>query len=293
MPDKKRTLPEMTQAGKEAAILTSVTDEFGLRRDNYIAAERPLTLYIDKREVVTLMTIGTQPELLILGWLHNQRFINDISQIKAVQVDWETDSAAVTTVDGIENMDARLSQKTVTTGCGQGTVYGNLMDEVAKIKLPKVTLRQSDIYATLHALTKFNDVYRRAGAVHGCALCESNNVLKFIEDVGRHNAVDAIAGHMWLQNISGNNKLFYTTGRLTSEMVIKVALMSIPILLSRSGATQMGLELAQQLGVILIARAKGKHFLIYHGADRITLDAIPPPRPARNAEPENAPRLRA
>ncbi|MBL4711115.1 MAG: formate dehydrogenase accessory sulfurtransferase FdhD, partial [Gammaproteobacteria bacterium] len=129
----------MTQAGMEAAILTSVTDEFGLPHDNYIAAERPLTLYIDKREVVTLMTIGTQPELLILGWLRNQRFIDNISHIKAVQVDWETDSAAITTVDGIENMDARLAQKTVTTGCGQGTVYGSLMDDVAKMKLPKVT----------------------------------------------------------------------------------------------------------------------------------------------------------
>jgi len=284
MPDKKRTLPEMTQAGMEAAILTSVTDEFGLSHDNYIAAERPLTLYIDKREVVTLMTIGTQPELLILGWLRNQRFIDDISQIRAVQVDWETDSAAITTVDGIDNLDSRLAQKTVTTGCGQGTVYGSLMDDVATMQLPKVSIQQSDIYATLHALTEYNDVYRRAGAVHGCALCEANNILSFIEDVGRHNAVDAIAGHMWLQDISGNNKLFYTTGRLTSEMVIKVALMGIPILLSRSGATQMGLELAQQLGIILIARAKGKHFLIYHGADRVTLDAIPPPRPVRNTE---------
>jgi FdhD protein len=271
----------MTHAGMEAAILTSVTDEFGLSRDNYIAAERPLTLYVDKREVVTLMTIGTQPELLILGWLHNQRFISDINQIKAIQVDWETDSAAVTTVDGIENLEARLAKKTVTTGCGQGTVYGSLMDEVAKIRLPEVSIKQSGIYATLHTLTEHNDVYRRAGAVHGCALCESTNILKFVEDVGRHNAVDAIAGHMWLEGISGNDKLFYTTGRLTSEMVIKVALMGIPILLSRSGATQMGLELAQQLGVILIARAKGKHFLIYHGADRVTLDAIPAARLTR------------
>lgn len=284
MPSNKRTLPELTQAGMEASMLTSVTDECGLSRDNYIAAERPLTLYIDKREIVTLMTIGTQPELLILGWLHNQRFISNISQIKSVQVDWETDSAAITTVDGIENLDARLAKKTVTTGCGQGTVYGNLMDDMAKIRLPEMTIQQSDIYATLHALTEYNDVYRRAGAVHGCALCENNNILKFIEDVGRHNAVDAIAGHMWLQDISGNNKLFYTTGRLTSEMVIKVALMGIPILLSRSGATQMGLELAQQLGVILIARAKGKHFLIYHGAERVTLDAIPAPRYAKRSE---------
>ncbi len=285
--EKKPGIPEMTQAGMEAAILTSVTDEYGMVRDNYIAAERPLTLYIDKREVVTLMTIGTQPELLILGWLRNQRFINDISQIRAIQVDWETDSAVVTTFDGIENLSARLAQKTVTTGCGQGTVYGNLMDEVAKIKLPDVYIKQSDIYKTLHALTEYNDVYRRAGAVHGCALCESNTILKFIEDVGRHNAVDAIAGYMWLENIPGSNKLFYTTGRLTSEMVIKVALMGIPVLLSRSGATQMGLELAQQLGVTLIARAKGKHFLIYNGADKIELDAIPQVRLAGSTNHAN------
>lgn len=279
--------PEMSDAGMEAAVLTHVTDEFGLSRDNYIAAERPLTLYVDKREVVTLMTIGTQPELLILGWLYNQRFINDIKQIKSVQVDWETDSAAITTVDGIENLETRLSQKTITTGCGQGTVYGSLMDDVAKIRLAKTSLKQSEIYATLHTLTEYNDVYRQAGAVHGCALCESSNILKFVEDVGRHNAVDAIAGHMWLQGISGNNKLFYTTGRLTSEMIIKVALMGIPILLSRSGATQMGLELAQQLNVILIARAKGKHFLIYNGVDRISLDAIPSPLHATTKNTQN------
>ncbi len=265
----------MTQAGMEAAVLTHVTDEYGLTRENYIAAERPLTLYIDKREIVTLMTIGTEPELLILGWLHNQRFIHDISHIKEIQVDWETESVAVTTVNGIDNLDSRLAKKTVTTGCGQGTVYGDLMDEVSKIKLPHNTYKQSGIYATLKALTEYNEVYRQAGAVHGCAICNGETIVKFVEDVGRHNAVDAIAGHMWLDDIQGGDKIFYTTGRLTSEMVIKVALMGIPILLSRSGATQMGLDIAKQLGIILIARAKGKHFLIYHGAERIILDDIP------------------
>jgi len=270
--------PEMTDARQEASYATEISDEYGLKRDGFIAAERPLTLYIDKKEILTLMTIGTQPELLILGWLRNQRFIQKIDQIKAIQVDWETDSAAVTTFEGIENLNQRLSKKTVTTGCGQGTVFGDLMDDLEKIKLPKVSINQSDIYATLQTLNDYNDVYKRAGAVHGCALCHNTSILTFVEDVGRHNAVDAIAGHMWLHNTSGSDKLFYTTGRLTSEMVIKVAQMGIPLLLSRSGVTQMGLQLAQQLGVILIARAKGKHFLVYHGVDQVKLDAIPAPR---------------
>lgn len=271
-------LPEMTTASMQASIETQISDEYGTLKEGYIAAERPLTLYIDKKEIITLMTIGTQPELLILGWLRNQRFIQQISQIKAIQVDWETDSAAVTTYDGIENINQRLSKKTVTTGCGQGTVFGGLMDDIEKIKLPKVSINQSEIYATLDHLSEFNDVYKRAGAVHGCALCEASNVDHFIEDVGRHNAVDALAGFMWMNDIQGDHKLFYTTGRLTSEMVIKVAQMGIPILLSRSGVTQMGLDIAKKLGVILIARAKGKHFFVYHGKDLVILDAIPRPR---------------
>jgi FdhD protein len=278
MKNKRAYIPEMTSAGADAAIEVTITDEYGMTRDSHIAAERALTLYIDKREVVTLMTIGTEPELLILGWLRNQRFINCISDIKSIQVDWETDSAAVTTFDGIDNLKERLQKRTVTTGCGQGTVFGNIMDNLDKISLPRVQTLQSDIYATLTSLNEYNEVYRRAGAVHGCALCHNNEAIYFIEDVGRHNAVDAIAGYMWLHDIKGHDKLFYTTGRLTSEMVIKVAQMGVPVLLSRSGVTQMGLELAQKLGVILIARAKGKHFLVYNGVEQITLDDIPKPR---------------
>ena len=157
-------------------------------------------------------------------------------------------------------------------------MFGDIMDNLDKIELPRVQLLQSEIYATLNSLKQHNEVYRQAGAVHGCALCHNTAVSYFIEDVGRHNAVDAIAGHMWLHDIKGNDKLFYTTGRLTSEMVIKVAQMGIPILLSRSGVTQMGLELAQKLGVILIARAKGKHFLVYNGTEQITLDEVPKTR---------------
>ena len=268
-------LPEMSDAALEAATAVTAVDEFGQRRDGYIAAERALTIYLDKQEIVTLMTLGTQPELLILGWLRNQRLVTAIDQVKAIQVDWETDSAAVTTYGGIEGLEQRLSRKTITTGCGQGTVFGGLMEDLERIELPRVQLSQARIYALLHALNEHNQVYRQAGAVHGCALCRDNHILRFVEDVGRHNAVDAIAGYMWLNGIGGSDKLFYTTGRLTSEMVIKVAQMGVPVLLSRSGITQMGLDLAQKVGVTLIARAKGHHFLVYNGAEQIRFDAAP------------------
>lgn len=272
-------LPLMTQSGLEAAYPVIATDEYGEARAGHIASERALTVYLDKREVLTLMTMGTEPELLVLGWLRNQRLIPSIDHIKAIQVDWETESAVVTTFAGVDGLDAKLGRKTVTTGCGQGTVFGSLMDDLDKIQLTQVELQQSLIYGLLHSLNDYNDVYRRAGAVHGCALCQGRDVLHFVEDVGRHNAVDAIAGYMWLHDMPGDDKIFYTTGRLTSEMVIKVAQMGIPVLLSRSGVTQMGLDLARKVGVTLIARAKGNHFLVYNGAELIDYDAMPTRRP--------------
>ncbi len=267
--------PILTDAGLDAAELAVAVDEFGDSREGHVAAERALTVYIDKREVVTLMTLGTRPELLVLGWLRNQRLLLSLEQVKSIQVDWETDSAAVTTHHGVEDLEEKLGRKTVTTGCGQGTVFGGLMDEIDKIRLPRPELRQSNLYRLLKNLNEHNEIYRQAGAVHGCALCRESDLLLFIEDVGRHNAVDAIAGHMWLNETSGHDKIFYTTGRLTSEMVIKVAQMGVPTLLSRSGITQMGLDIARRVGVTLIARAKGNHFLVYNGAENITFDAIP------------------
>lgn len=267
--------PTLTDAGLNAAEAAVAVDEYGDTREGHVAAERALTLYIDKREIVTLMTLGTRPELLVLGWLRNQRLLESLQQIKAIQVDWETNSAAVTTHNGVEGLDEKMGRKTVTTGCGQGTVFGGLMDEIDKIRLPQPQLRQSNIYRLLKNLSEHNEIYRQAGAVHGCALCRESDLQLFIEDVGRHNAVDAIAGHMWLNETAGNDKIFYTTGRLTSEMVIKVAQMGIPTLLSRSGVTQMGLDIAKRVGVTLIARAKGSHFLVYHGAENITFDAMP------------------
>jgi len=269
------TLPQLTDAGLDAAYAVNGTNEFGEIIEGHIAAERALTIYLDKREIVTLMTLGTQPELLVLGWLRNQRLVKKMEDIKSIQVDWETESVAVTTHKTIDGLDVKLSKKTVTTGCGQGTVYGDMMEGIDKIKLPKITLKQSLIYELLSNLNKHNEIYKKAGAVHGCALCKATNISRFVEDVGRHNAVDAIAGYMWLHNIKGADKTFYTTGRLTSEMVIKVAQMGIPVLLSRSGATQMGYEIAKRIGVILISRAKGKHFLIYNGVEQIEFDAIP------------------
>jgi FdhD protein len=253
-------------------------DEYGEPREGHIAGERPLTVFIDKREVVTLMTLGTHPELLTLGYLRNQRLVPDLEAIKSIQVDWDVDAVAVTTREGVDDIEEKLAHRTVTSGCGQGTVFGRLTEQLERIRLPSVSLRQSTVYALLDRLTDLNEVYRRAGAVHGCALCRDTEIELFVEDVGRHNAADAIAGHMWLEDSEGAGLIFYTTGRLTSEMVIKVAQMGIPVLLSRSGLTQMGLDLARQIGVILIARAKGHHFLVYNGAEQVLFDAKPAPR---------------
>ena len=267
--------PELSNEGLGASIEVTAYDEFGAVREGHIAAERALTIYLDKREVLTLMTLGSEPELLVLGWLKNQNLINDISEVESVHIAWDVEAAAIKTRGGVSELDEKLEHKTVTTGCGQGTMFGNLMDRLSEIKLATPSIKQSQIYGLLKSLSAHNDVYRKAGAVHGCALCQGTEILSFVEDVGRHNAVDTIAGYMWLEGVSGDDKWFYTTGRLTSEMIIKVAQMGIPVLLSRSGVTQMGLELAQQLGVVLIARAKGRHFLIYNGADQIEFDAIP------------------
>jgi FdhD protein len=274
-----RYVPTMTRAGLAPTHAVTAVDEYGTSRDLHVAGERPLTLYIDKKEIVTLMTLGTQPEALALGYLRNQGLIERLEDIKAVQADWEAESVVVTTHAGVAGLDARTARRTVTSGCGQGTVFGNMLERLATLKLPRVQLHQSKVYELLRALNAYNDIYRSAGAVHGCALCHDTEVLTFVEDVGRHNAADAIAGHMWLDRVDGGDKIFYTTGRLTSEMVIKVAQMGIPVLLSRSGVTHMGLELARQIGVTMIARAKGTHFLVYNGADNIVFDVRPKPRP--------------
>jgi len=267
--------PQMTDAGLAPTHAVVASDEHGEEREVNIAGERPLTLYVDKCEVVTLMTLGAHPEALTLGYLRNQGFVSDLRDIKSVQVDWETEAVVVVTVHGRDDWQDKLIKRTVTTGCGQGTMFGDLMERLQETKLSPPSLRQSDIYRLLSNLRDHNEVYRSAGAVHGCALCSGTDILDFVEDVGRHNAADAIAGKMWLGGIQGDDKIFYTTGRLTSEMVIKVAQMNIPVLLSRSGITEMGLGLARQLGVTMIGRAKGEHFLVFNGRENMKLDASP------------------
>ena len=274
--------PMMTAAGLVPTHPVEAMDEYGEMRAGQVAGEFPLTIKVDGREVVTLMTLGTHPEALTLGYLRNQRLIEDLRSIRAVEVDWDRDQVNVSTHDGhgIADWERKLAKRTVTTGCGQGTVFSCTLDKLYDVRLPPVQLRQSTLYELLGAISSYNEIYRQAGAVHGCALCRDTDILMFVEDVGRHNAADAISGMMWLDGIDGGDCVFYTTGRLTSEIVMKSAHMGIPVLLSRSGITHMGLDLARELSMTMIARAKGRHFLIYNGADNMILDAKPPPRPA-------------
>jgi len=249
-------------------------DERGRRSTIAIPAERALTIYVDKRELVTLMTLGGAPEALTLGYLRNQRLVRSISEIVSVQVDWEVEAVAVTTRGGITDIEERTARRVVTTGCGQGSVFGSLMDEVDEIVLtPDARLLQSTLYRIVDTVRTQQSIYKQAGSVHGCALFSgSGELIYFIEDVGRHNAVDAIAGKMWLDHVSGEDKVFYTTGRLTSEMVIKGAQMGIPFLLSRSGTTQMGHMVAERLGMSLLARCSGKHFVLLTGKERVIFE---------------------
>jgi len=240
-------------------------------------------VFVAKRELVTLMTLGAFPELLVLGYLRNQRLVDRCDEIDSITVDWDVHAAAVKTRAGIERFDEKTAKRVVTTGCGQGTVFGDLMGELDSIRLPATTdpsarLSQSTLYRLLDAVRKQESTYKSAGSVHGCALFRQDEMLTFVEDVGRHNAIDTIAGWMWLHDMGGADKIFYTTGRLTSEMVIKSAQMGVPIVVSRSGITQMGLELAERLGLALFGRATHRHFICYCGFDRF--DAEPePPRP--------------
>jgi len=273
--------PSMSDAGLAPTHAVTAIDEFGDSRDVYVAGESPLTLYVDKREIVTLMTLGTHPEALTIGYLRNQRFIEKLEEIRDVSVDWRTESVHVTTWDGVEGWDEKLKKRTVTTGCGQGTVFSCTLDALYHINLPDTRVKQSMLYGLLDNIYSHNEIYKRAGAVHGCGLCQGTDILMFVEDVGRHNAADAISGAMWLENLSGDDKIFYTTGRLTSEIIMKVTQMGIPVLLSRSGVTHMGLELSQELGITMIARAKGHHFLVYNGNENIEFDACPDRRPER------------
>ena len=269
--------PVLTDARAPLTRGVRVLNEHGDAETISIPAERPLTVYVDKRELVTLMTLGAHPEWLVLGYLRNQRLVEQLQAVASVTVDWEVGAAAVKTVDGIDRIEERTAHRVVTTGCGQGTVFGALMDEVDSAALPEARITQAQLYGIVNAIRLQESTYKSAGSVHGCALFRGERMLLFVEDVGRHNAIDTIAGWMWLHGeepagaTADQPLVFYTTGRLTSEMVIKSAQMGVAIVVSRSGITQMGFEIAERLGLCTIGRAMNKRFLCYTGPERLLL----------------------
>lgn len=267
-------LVKLTQAVAPLIHEVEVVDEKGRKKIGHIPGERPLTIYLDKKELVTLMTLGGAPEALVLGYLRNQRLVPSIDMIESIQVDWETESAAVKTNGNTVNIQEKTSRRVVTTGCGQGTVFGSLLDDIDQIRLSDTAkIQQSAVYQIVDHIRTRDSIYKQAGSVHACAVFKNCGdhveLLHFIEDVGRHNAVDSIAGLMWLNQQAGEDLIFYTTGRLTSEMVIKGAQMGIPFLLSRSGVTAMGLDMANQVKLTLFGRCSGEHYLVYSGIDRL------------------------
>ena len=265
-------LPFLTQARAPLTRAIEVLNEHGETENLSIPAERALTVYVDKRELVTLMTLGAQPELLVLGYLRNQRLLASVDEVDSVTVDWEVNAAAVKTRQGIARIEEKTAKRVVTTGCGQGSVFGDLMDDLDRIRLPAAALTQAQLYGIVNAIRLQETTYKSSGSVHGCALFRGDEMLVFVEDVGRHNAIDTIAGWMWMHGgMNGADKVFYTTGRLTSEMVIKSAQMGVPIVVSRSGITQMGHEVAQRLGLCAIGRATNRRFVCYAGAERLQL----------------------
>jgi FdhD protein len=272
---------QMSHASVPLVHEVQIMDEAGRIKTAHIPGERPLTIYLDKREVVTLMTLGSAPEALVLGYLRNQRLVESPDDIASIQVDWETDSAAVKTHRSTVDIDALTSKRVVTTGCGQGTMFGGLIEEMAEIRLPDgPQLTQEAIVALIDSIRVHDTIYKKSGSVHACAVFElegkdSVRLLHFIEDVGRHNAVDSISGLMWLADKPGKDLIFFTTGRLTSEMVIKGAQMGIPFLMTRSGMTLMGLELARKTNLTLLSRCSGKHFEIFNAPERVIFTSPP------------------
>lgn len=238
-----------------------------------VVQERPLTIFLNRQEIITAMTLGDRPREMAVGFLYNQNMLQTGDIITAIDFDEEIDVVVVRTAHET-NYEAKLQKKIRTSGCAQGTVFGDIMQRFDTIELAADTrLSTRQLIQLSRQINTVPSLYLKAGAIHGCVLCTPESPLVYIEDIGRHNAVDKIAGHMFLNNISGSDKIFYTTGRLTSEMVIKTVLMGIPILVSRSGFTQKGVELAQQAGLTLIGRARGKRFIALSGAKRIIFDS--------------------
>ena len=270
--------PRLTNARAELTRQISVVNEFGERSQIHIPAERALTVYLDKKELVTLMTLGASPEYLVLGFLLNQRLIQSVEEIESITVDWtlgegelgQPGVAAIKTREGMSQAGPKTAARVVTTGCGQGSVFGDLVNDIDRIQLPAdAHISQATLYELVNAIRIQETTYKSSGSVHGCALFQGANMLMFVEDVGRHNAVDTIAGWMAMNDVSGHDKVFYTTGRLTSEMVIKSAQMGVPIAVSRSGITQMGLEVAERVQLCAIGRATNKRFLCFSAPHRV------------------------
>lgn len=246
-------------------------DQTGARVETTVVVERPLTIYLNAQEIVTAMTIGDYPDYLAIGFLLNQNMLKPDDIVTGV--DYDDDLAvAVVRTERTTNYEQKMKKKVQTSGCGQGTVFGDLMDVIENAKLPQAELRTSWLYTLTHKINTTPSLYLEAGAIHGCILAEQDRPLVYMEDVGRHNAVDKIAGWMFKEGVTPENKIFYTTGRLTSEMVIKTVRMGIPILVSRSGFTAWGVELARKAGLTLIGRARGKRFIALSGEDRIKFD---------------------
>lgn len=264
-------------------------DQDGKAIETRVVMERPLTLFLNGREIVTMMTIGDHPDWLAVGYLLNQNMLRADDRVTGIDYDEELETVVVRTA-GETDFEDKLKKKTLTSGCAQGTVFGDLMENFEEVRLdPGAVLRTSWLYALSRKVNTAPSLYLAAGAIHGCVLCEEDRPLLYMEDVGRHNAIDKIAGYMRLFDVSPVGKIFYTTGRLTSEMVIKTVQMRIPILISRSGFTAWGVDLARQAGLTLIGRAKGKRFVALAGSERIVFDSDPrriadePARLARKA----------
>ena len=277
LPESLVLKPRLTRAQVPLTRSVRVLNEFGQASQTAIPAERALTVYLDKRELVTLMTLGGDPEMLVLGFLRNQRLIDSVDQIESITVDWslgegevgEPGVAAVKTRAHAQVRIERSAERVVTTGCGQGSVFGDLMAHIDEVVLSPAQITQAQLYGIVNTIRLQETTYKSSGSVHGCALFQGEEMLLFVEDVGRHNAVDTIAGWMWMNDIEGSDKVFYTTGRLTSEMVIKSAQMGIPVVVSRSGITQMGLDVALRVGLCAIGRATHKRFLCFSAPERL------------------------
>ncbi len=250
-------------------------DHEGNPVETAVVAERPLTLYLNAREIVTLMTIGDRPDLLAVGYLLNQNMLRADDEITGIDYDEDIETIVVRTKRQT-NYEEKLKKKVQTSGCAQGTIFGDIMEAFDKVSLPAdARLKTSWLYALTRKINTAPSLYLKAGAIHGCVLCQEDRPVVYMEDVGRHNAVDKIAGYMFLNGIKPDDKIFYTTGRLTSEMIIKTVKMGIPILVSRSGFTAWGVELAKKANLTLVGRARGKRFVCLSGTDRLVFDAEP------------------